>query len=306
MVDGGNAGPARRTPIGLWSEGGRPLGRLARAVTWSVALGAAATPLVLLVTVGALVWAARPSGRAPLVADAVVPPGVLRALTGTFATAGIALVVAVPIGIGLALCLSEQDLGWLGGILRYGVDALAGIPGVVFGLWGYRVLIPWLGSRRGGGDLLVAGLVLAAMVAPACASACGRALAGVSAAVREQGRVLGLSEWQTLRGLVVPLAWRGMAAGTLLALGRAVGETVAVLMVGGAGGGVSGWRQPVMTAAALLLADLRLAVADPSGPAAHTLAVLALLLLMLTSGIRLASAALQRVVVPVGAGVDGG
>ena len=291
---------------GCRSEGGRPVGRrLAGAVTWGVALGAVATPLVLVVIVGVLVWAARPTG-APVPRGAVATLAGMGAFAGTFATAGIALAVAVPVGMGAALCLSEQKGGRLGGILGFGVDALAGIPGVVFGLWGYRALIPWFGSARGGGDLLVASLVLAAMVAPTCASACGRALAGVPVAVREQGRVLGLSEWQTVRGLVVPLAWRGMVAGMLLALGRAVGETVAVLMVSGAGAGVSGWRQPVTTAAALLLADLRLAAADPAGPAAHTLAWLALLLLTMTCVIRLAAATLQQAATPGRGGVEGG
>ncbi len=248
---------------------------------------------------GVLVWAARPSGLPRL--GAVNPVAALGAFAGTCATAGIALVLAVPVGIGSALCLSDQHWGRAGAVLGFGVDALAGIPGVVFGLWGYQLLVP----RFGGGDLLVAGLVLAAMVAPACASGCVRALSRVPVAVREQGRVLGFSQWQTLGGLIVPLAWRDMAAGVVLALGRAVGETVAVLMVGGGGVGPAGWRQPVTTAAALLLADVRLAAADPAGHAARALARLALLLFATTCVVRLAAIALQRTSAPDRAGAGG-
>lgn len=249
------------------------------------------------------------------------PPwaGVLPLVAGTALTSGLALVLAVPVGVGVAVCLAERGRGGLGRAAGVCVQWSAGVPGVVFGLWALAVLVPWVRGTVGpalvraghalpaglpgagglaaflrgpvgsGQGVLAAALVLAVMVVPLVAATGREALLAVPAEVREQGRALGLTDWETLRDLVWPLAARGVAGGVALALGRALGEAMAVVLVGGAGALVPHTLlDPTTTMASVLVLDLRRAVTDPTGRTVHALAAVALALFSLTLLVHLA------------------
>ncbi|MEM7050296.1 MAG: phosphate ABC transporter permease subunit PstC [Acidobacteriota bacterium] len=165
--------------------------------------------------------------------------GALPMIYGTVAVATVALSLAAPIGIGAAL-FSAEYLGprarWL---FKTTVELLAAVPSVVYGLLGvlllrdlvYRALEPF--DPLSGDSLLTAGLLLAVMILPTVMTFADDALAGVSAGQRRAARALGLTHGQTVLRIALPQAWPGLVAAVLLALGRALGETIAVFLVVG-------------------------------------------------------------------------
>jgi phosphate transport system permease protein len=175
--------------------------------------------------------------------------GALAFLAGTVASAALALVIAVPIGLGSAIYLSDLAPRWLRRPIGLLIELLAALPSVVYGLWGLLVLAPWLattvqpgiahrfgflpglaGPYRGVG-LLAAGLVLAIMILPTIASISRDVIAAVPSSLREAGLALGATRWEVLRFVVLPRARSGIIGAVLLGLGRALGETMAVTMV---------------------------------------------------------------------------
>lgn len=167
--------------------------------------------------------------------------GALAMVYGTLVVAAIAMLVATPLGIGAAICSAEL----LGGRARLAVklviELLAGIPSVVYGLLGILLLRGWVydGLRLAGLDplsgdtLLTAGLLLAVMVLPTVMTLADDALRAVPRSQRLAARSLGLSAGQSVLHVALPQAWRGLLAAVLLALGRALGETIAVFLVVG-------------------------------------------------------------------------
>lgn len=165
--------------------------------------------------------------------------GTLSMIYGTAAVALIALLLAVPVGIGAAICTSEL----LPSRTRLGVkiliELLAGIPSVVYGLlgilflrdWVYRALTPW--DPLSGDTLLTAGILVGVMILPTVMTLTDDALRGVSSLQRQAARGLGLNRTETICAVVVPQAWPGMLAAILLAFGRALGEMIAVFLVVG-------------------------------------------------------------------------
>lgn len=158
---------------------------------------------------------------------------------GTLVVAAVALFVAVPVGVGAAICASEF-LGRRSRIaLKIAMEWLAGVPSVIYGLLGVLFLREWVYEAfsrwdpLSGDTLLTAGLLLAIMVLPTLMSLSDDALRGVPLAQREAARGLGLSRAETARCVVLPQAWHGIAAAILLALGRALGEMIAVFLVVG-------------------------------------------------------------------------
>jgi len=152
--------------------------------------------------------------------------GVAALAFGTVVSSAVALVVAVPVAVGTALFVTEVAPPRLGRLVGWSVDLLAAVPSVVYGLWGLTVLVPVLG-----GSLLTAGLVLAVMVVPIVAAVTREVFRTVPQTQREAARALGATRWQTIRVAVLPYARGGMVAATLLGLGRALGETIAVALV---------------------------------------------------------------------------
>lgn len=155
-------------------------------------------------------------------------------LWGTlFAMAG-SVLVATPMGILSAVFCQYYAPPRVAGVYRRLVELLAGIPSVVYGLWGLMVLVPLIGAAHPPGPSLLAGiLVLAIMILPTIALSADAALAGVPAEYRRGAAALGISRWSTIRHVVFPAASSGLFTGVILGTGRAIGETMAILMVCG-------------------------------------------------------------------------
>lgn len=165
--------------------------------------------------------------------------GTLPMIYGTAAVAFVALLLAVPIGIGSAICTSEMLPPRARIAVKILIEFLAGIPSVVYGLlgilflrdWVYRLLTPW--DPLSGDTLLTAGVLVGVMILPTIMTLADDALRGVSSIQRQAARGLGLNRTETICGVVLPQAWPGMIAAVLLAFGRALGEMIAVFLVVG-------------------------------------------------------------------------
>jgi phosphate transport system permease protein len=180
--------------------------------------------------------------------------GALPLVFGTLATSAIAIALAVPVGVGLAILLNESR-GWVRNPLASFVDLLAAIPSVVYGLWGLfvlkpvfdRTVEPFLGSTLGrvpvlgrlfagnpnGPDLFTAGVILAIMILPIVTAVSREVVAVVPRDLREGALALGATRYEAIRLAILPYARSGIVGATMLALGRALGETIAVSMVVG-------------------------------------------------------------------------
>ena len=199
--------------------------------------------LVLLI-IGFLVWKAWPAvtviGLSRFVADdAWTPTGggfsLFAMAAATLAVTLGAVALAGPLGVASALFSRYYAPRGVAAVYRRGVELLAGIPSVVFGFWGLVTLVPLI-ARWGGGagaSLLAAVLVLALMVLPTVALLSESALNAVALDQRRGAAALGLGTWASLWRVVLPAALPGLASAVLLAAMRAVGETMAVLMVAG-------------------------------------------------------------------------
>jgi len=167
--------------------------------------------------------------------------GMLPMLYGTIAVSVIALLLAGPIGIGAAVFAGEYLPARARMVMKLMIELLAGIPSVVYGLLGILILRNYVyDSLRAmgmdplsGDSLLTAGLLLAVMVLPTVMTLADDALRGVSPIQRQAARGLGLSQGQSILFVLLPQAGRGLVAAVLLALGRALGEAIAVFLVVG-------------------------------------------------------------------------
>lgn len=165
--------------------------------------------------------------------------GCLAFVYGTVATSLIAMLLAGPLGISTAAFLSDIAPGWLRRPASFLVEMLAAIPSVVYGFWGLYVLSPyvqkaitWLGGpNTGGSGLLPAGIVLAIMIVPYIAAVGYDVCQAVPSSQRAGALALGATRWQMIWRVVLPYARPGMLGGCFLALGRALGETMAVTML---------------------------------------------------------------------------
>lgn len=174
--------------------------------------------------------------------------GALPFIFGTLASSAIALVIALPLSLGIAIFLAELAPARLERPLSFLIELLAGIPSIVYGLWGIFVLVPWIrttiepffskalgflplfhGAPYGFG-MLAAGLILSVMILPIIASISRDVLRSVPQSQREASLAVGATRWESIR-LVLKDAKSGILGATLLGLGRAVGETMAVTMV---------------------------------------------------------------------------
>jgi phosphate transport system permease protein len=165
--------------------------------------------------------------------------GALAFVFGTLTTSLIAMFMAVPLGVGTAAYLSEIAPAWLRRSGSFLVEMLAAIPSVVYGFWGLFVLVPILrhvyaflgGPNTGGMGILSAGLILSIMIVPYVAAVSFDVCRAVPRAQREAALALGATRWQTIWSVVLPYARPGIIGGCFLALGRALGETMAVTML---------------------------------------------------------------------------
>ena len=217
---------------------------------------AAAAPLILLLIVAVLLVQAAPSIRRygfgfitgtawnPVTEDFGALPGIF----GTLATSLMALVIAVPVGVAVALVLAEQGQQTMRGIVGTGIELLAAIPSVVYGIWALYVLAPWtylhvetpVSTRFGSigwladpspRSLFTAALVLAIMILPTLTAISRDVIRAVPRGLKENSVALGATWWETSWRVILPAARPGIFGATILALGRALGETIAVTMV---------------------------------------------------------------------------
>ncbi|MEM9644896.1 MAG: phosphate ABC transporter permease subunit PstC [Planctomycetota bacterium] len=155
-------------------------------------------------------------------------------MAATLLTSIGAMLIAAPVGIASAIFMEHYAPPGLSKWYRRLVELLAGIPSVVFGLWGLVVLVPLIARLGGSGqNLLSASLVLGLMILPTIALTASKAIRSVSANLVLAGFSLGLDRWAVIWRVVLPDARRGIGAGLTLALARALGETMAVLMLAG-------------------------------------------------------------------------
>jgi phosphate transport system permease protein len=155
-------------------------------------------------------------------------------LSGTLYAAGGALFLATPLGIASALFVAYYAPPPAAGIYRRLIELLAGIPSVVYGFWALTTLVPLINELHPPGASLLAGiLVLTLMILPTVALTAHAALLAVPDEYLRSAAALGMSRWSIIRGVVLPAARMGVTAGIILAAGRAIGETMAVLMVTG-------------------------------------------------------------------------
>jgi len=175
--------------------------------------------------------------------------GAFPLIVGTLVSAALALVIAVPLSLGVAIYLTEFSPSWLRQPVSFVIELLAAIPSVVYGLWGIFVLIPFLRATvfpflrdtlgflpffQGpiyGNSMLAAGIILAIMVMPYIMSVSREVLMAVPSSQREAALGLGATRWEAAWTAVVPYARSGIIGAVILGLGRALGETMAVTML---------------------------------------------------------------------------
>jgi phosphate transport system permease protein len=175
--------------------------------------------------------------------------GALPYIYGTVVTATMALILAAPIGVGCAIFVTEVAPERLRNPLALLIELLAAVPSVIFGLWGIFVFAPWLRSGpekfledhfgfiplfKGpafGLGMFAAGTILAIMIVPYITSVSREVMLLTPRAQREGMLALGATRWEVIRHVVLPFARSGIVGGSILALGRALGETMAVTMV---------------------------------------------------------------------------
>lgn len=174
--------------------------------------------------------------------------GALPSIFGTLVSSFLALLIAVPLSIGVAIYLSELAPRWLEKPLSFLVELLAGVPSIVFGLWGIFVLVPWLRAEiqpflyehlgflpffRGpmyGFGMLAAAIILSIMVLPIITSISRDIMKSVPSVQKEAALALGATKWEATK-IVIANSKSGILGATMLGLGRAIGETMAVTMV---------------------------------------------------------------------------
>ncbi len=204
--------------------------------------------------------------------------GALAPIYGTLVTAIIAMVIAVPVSYGIAFFLTEVAPRWLRGPVGTAIELLAGIPSIIYGMWGLFVLVPvmteyvtpWLNDHLGelpligpmfqgpplGIGMLTAGFVLAIMVIPFIASTMREVFLTVPTRLKESAYALGSTKWEVSWDIVLPYTRSAVIGGVFLGLGRALGETMAVAFVIGNSVQMSAsLLEPGTTIAALIAND---------------------------------------------------
>ncbi len=175
------------------------------------------------------------------------------AIVGTLLTSGIALLIAVPVSFGIALFLTEICPSWLKRPLGTAIELLAGVPSIIYGMWGLFIFAPFFssygqpllaktlgqvpvigqlfsGSMIGIG-ILTAGIVLGIMIIPFIASVMRDVFEIVPSVLKESAYGLGCTRWEVVRKVVLPYTRAGVIGGIMLGLGRALGETMAITFV---------------------------------------------------------------------------
>jgi phosphate transport system permease protein len=238
--------------------------------------------------------------------------GALPVMYGTIGSSAIALLIAIPVGLSVAILTSEDLLPQkLRSIVAFVIELIAAIPSVVFGLWGFFTLVPLLrplqeflhakfgwvplfSTEPSGFGLFTAGTLLAIMILPTMAAVSREVLLVVPSYLRTGSMALGATRWETIFRVVLPTAFSGIIGAVMLALGRALGETMAVTMVIGNSATIG----PSLFEAAYSIPAI---LANQFGEAQEdvhlgALAYLALILFVLTLAVNIGAVGLVRLV----------
>lgn len=198
--------------------------------------------------------------------------GILPLLTATLWAAGIALAVAVPLGLTLAIYLSEYAPNNVREVVKPALELLEAVPTVVYGYFALLVLTPWFQlfiPGLSGFNLLVPGIVLGIMILPYVVSVSEDAMRAVPSGLREGAYALGMSRWQTATRVIVPGAFSGITAAFILGMSRAVGETMVVAIAAGQNPNLTG--DPREGAATITAYIVQMSMGDvPHGSLAYT------------------------------------
>ena len=204
--------------------------------------------------------------------------GALVPIYGTVVTAVIAMLIAVPVSFGIAFFLTEVAPRWLRTPVGTAIELLAGVPSIIYGMWGFFVLmpvmrehlIPWLNDHLGplpvigalfqgppiGAGMLTSGIVLSIMVVPFISSVMREVFLTVPSRLKESAYALGATKWEVSWDIVLPYTRSAVIGGVFLGLGRALGETMAVaFVIGNSVGFTKSLLEPSTTIAALIAND---------------------------------------------------
>jgi phosphate transport system permease protein len=255
--------------------------------------------------------------------------GAVALIVGTLESSFIAILIAVPLSIGAAFAVTERLPRQLARALGFGMEVLAGLPSVVIGLWGVFTLGPFLAHHvypivadrmpdvpvlryfanpvGAGEGLLTSSLVLALMITPIIAATTRDLFLQVPPLPKEGGEALGMTEWEVGRRITLPWVRTGIIGATVLGLGRALGETIAIAMIcGGATQIAPNIYGTMTTIAATIVTQLDGAGTDATGFYTSTLAELALVLAVISVVVNIAARLIARRgavhAAPVGAG----
>jgi len=210
--------------------------------------------------------------------------GGLAPIVGTVITAGIALLIAVPISFGIALFLTEVAPPWLRGPVATAIELLAGIPSIIYGMWGLFILVPflaeyvypslseygsqlpiigaWFNGPPIGIGMLTAGMVLSIMIIPFIASVMREVFLTVPTRLKESAYALGSTTFEVVWDIVLPYTRSAVIGGIFLGLGRALGETMAVTFVLGNANRLANLLEPSSSIAATIANEFGEAFAD--------------------------------------------
>jgi phosphate transport system permease protein len=237
--------------------------------------------------------------------------GALPLIYGTIGSSFIALILAVPIGLAVAIVTSEDLLPQkLRSTIAFTIELIAAIPSVIFGLWGFYSFIPLLlpfqqllhaklgfiplfGKEPTGSGLMTAGILLGIMILPTMAAVSREVLLVVPTYLRTGSMALGATRWETIFRVVLPKAFSGILGGVMLALGRALGETMAVTMVIGNAENISA---SLFDPANSIPAILATKFAEADGLHTAALTYLVLILFAITLSVNVGAIGLVRLV----------
>lgn len=214
------------------------------------------------------------------------PPsfGTLPLIAASFLVTAGAMVIAVPVGVGSAIAISQVLPTRARTVVKPVVELLAGVPSVVYGLFGMQVMAPLVMDAFGlptGLTALTASIVLGIMALPTVVSIAEDAISAVPGTYSEASYALGATKWETMSRVIVPAASSGILTAVLLGMGRAIGETMTVLMVaGGAAVVPTSFLQPVRPMTATIAAEM--GEAPVGGSHYHALFAIALVLFVVT------------------------
>jgi phosphate transport system permease protein len=208
----------------------------------------------------------------------------------------VAILIATPLGLGVAIYLSELSKDRLRSILKPAIELLAGIPSVVYGFFGLVVLVPLIQrifNLPVGQTALTGSIVLAIMALPTIITVAEDAMRSTPRTMREASLALGATHWQTIYKVIIPYASSGISAAVVLGIGRAIGETMVALMVTGNAGIIpKTLLTPVRTIPATIAAEL--GEAPVGGVHYQALFVLGCVLFLITLSISIASELISK------------